>query len=606
MKTHCFALLLLAGAANAQEDRLLAILKTNAPIEEKADACRELARIGSRQAVPILALLLADEKLSDMARFALEPITDPAVDVVLRNVLGKLKGRLLVGVISSVGVRKDPAAVAPLGALLADPDPTVMQASARALGCFGSAAVAVLERFLTKSSGPNRDAVCDGLLRCAEASSGDDAAAIYDKLRALPNLSPQLRVAALRGAIRSRGTHGLPLLLEAIRTAGEVPAAAAIAISAEVPGAAVTQALVAELAAAAEPQQLLLLQALGSRGDATASPALIPLTQSGSIQRRLAAVHCLVQLASPAALPVLAALVTDPEQVISRAALTGMSGWPGKEADAALLALLDEASPNVRLALVNACGQRRMTAAVPALLDEAGGADAAVANASRRVLSELGGKEEEDFTPIFNGKDLSGWNGKPGWWKVEDGALTAESTAEKPCKQCNYLIWRGDQPADFELLADFKLSSHANSGIQLRSKELLNWDSYGYQADMTGDGSLVGFVYHHQYGLIAGRGDMSNIAADGTKTVAPLGDPAELLKHFKPGDWNTYRVVCSGPAITLYVNGALMCQITDQRVSRSDSCGVIALQMHPGPPMKIQFKNIRLKPLQPSGAVPQK
>jgi hypothetical protein len=79
--------------------------------------------------------------------------------------------------------------------------------------------------------------------------------------------------------------------------------------------------------------------------------------------------------------------------------------------------------------------------------------------------------------------------------------------------------------------------------------------------------------------------------------VEPIGDPAALLKHFKPNDWNTYRVVCLGPDITLYVNGVLMCQITDHRVPEAARRGLIALQMHPGPPMKIQFKNLRLKAL---------
>ena len=564
---------------------------------EKADACRELARIGTREAVPVLAPLLADEHLSDMARFALEPIADPAVDEVLRDALGKMKGRLLAGVISSVGVRKDPAAIAPLGKLLADPDPVVMQAAARALGGFGGAAVPVLEGVLSTGSGPGQLAVCEGLLRCAEASADADAAAIYDKLRALPELPIHLRVAALRGAILSRGTKGLPLLAGAIRDESHVPAADAIGIAMEMPGTEVTHALVGELAAATEPKQILLLHALGARGDATAAPAMAPLAQSGPVERRIAALHGILQLASPSSLPVLAALVQDPDAAISSEALAAITAFPGKEADAALLALLDGAAPKLRIAVIQAIGQRRMAAAIPVLTEEAAAKDAGVADAALKVLRDLEGKKDEDFTPIFNGRDLSGWNGKPGWWRVEDGALTAESTPEKPCKECNYLIWRGDEPADFELLADFKLSSGANSGIQLRSRELLNWDTFGYQADMTGDGSLVGFVYHHQYGLIAGRGEKSDFAADGTKSVEPLGDPAELLKHYKPGDWNTYRIICRGPGITLYVNDVLMCRITDQRVTPAASRGIIALQMHPGPPMKVQFKNIRIKRL---------
>ena len=198
---------------------------------------------------------------------------------------------------------------------------------------------------------------------------------------------------------------------------------------------------------------------------------------------------------------------------------------------------------------------------------------------------------------LFNGKDLAGWEGAPGWWTVEDGALTAQSTAEKPCKECNYLVWKGGQPADFELNCDFKLSAAANSGVQIRSETRPNWDTYGYQADMTGDGSLVGYVYHHKRGLIAARGEKVVIAADGNKEVGKIGDPAELLKNFKKEDWNHYKIVCRGPAISLEVNGVLMCQITDNDASTAAKSGIIALQMHPGPPMKVQFKNIVLKEL---------
>ncbi|HOW73841.1 MAG TPA: DUF1080 domain-containing protein [Phycisphaerae bacterium] len=198
---------------------------------------------------------------------------------------------------------------------------------------------------------------------------------------------------------------------------------------------------------------------------------------------------------------------------------------------------------------------------------------------------------------IFNGKDLAGWEGAPGWWKVEDGALTSQSTPDKPCTDCNYLIWKGGQLSDFELTCDFKLGASANSGVQIRSETRPNWDTYGYQADMTGDGGLVGYVYHHKRGLIAERGERVTITADGKKEVRKIGDAAELLKKFKKEDWNQYRIICRGSEITLYVNGVLMCQITDNDASTTVKSGIIALQMHPGPPMKVQFKDIALKEL---------
>ena len=207
---------------------------------------------------------------------------------------------------------------------------------------------------------------------------------------------------------------------------------------------------------------------------------------------------------------------------------------------------------------------------------------------------------EQEAAAIFNGKDLTGWEGQPGWWRVEDGALTSESTPEKPCKKANYLIWRGGRPSNFELSLDFKLSEKGNSGVQIRSLEKPDWDTFGYQADMEGDGKLIGYVYHHQHGLIGARGEKTTIALDGTKKVARIADPGELLKHYKAGVWNHYRIVCRGPEISVHLNGVLMCQITDHRVTKETDRGIIALQMHPGPPMKVQFRNILLKNLEPN------
>jgi HEAT repeat protein len=200
---------------------------------------------------------------------------------------------------------------------------------------------------------------------------------------------------------------------------------------------------------------------------------------------------------------------------------------------------------------------------------------------------------------LFNGKDLTGWDAKPGWWTVEDGALTSESTAEKPCKKCNYLIWKGGEPGDFELTLDFKLTGQGNSGIQIRSERRPDFDTYGYQADMDWDGKLVGYVYHHKRGLIAARGQKVVIPPRGEKKVETIGDAAKLKEVYKKGDWNQYKILCRGPNISLHVNGTLMCQVTDNDAKTAKPDGIIALQMHPGPPMKVQFKNIMLKPLGP-------
>ena len=212
---------------------------------------------------------------------------------------------------------------------------------------------------------------------------------------------------------------------------------------------------------------------------------------------------------------------------------------------------------------------------------------------SPRILAAAP-ESEEGFVSIFNGRDLSGWDGKPGWWRVEDGAITGESTPEKHLLKHNYLIWRGGQPADFELRLRFRLQG-GNSGIQFRSRELPDWDTRGYQADMDAADQYTGGIYEHQRGLIASRGQKVSIASNGTRQVASLGDPAELRKHIKDGDWNDYRVVARGSVMKLFINGVLTAQADDRQTNHAASSGILAFQLHPGPPMKVQFQNIRIK-----------
>jgi HEAT repeat protein len=199
-----------------QVDKMIAVLKSETPLHEKVAACRGLAVVGTKDAVPTLASLLGDEKLSHMARYALEPIPDPAVDDALRDALGKpsLKGRLLAGVIGSIGVRRDAKAVEPLAKLLGSPeDPDVVQAAARSLGSIGTPEAAkALQRACASASAANLPAVCEGLLRAAEVmiakGQREEARAIYDGLRALPAAPRHVRTAAVRGAILARGPGG--------------------------------------------------------------------------------------------------------------------------------------------------------------------------------------------------------------------------------------------------------------------------------------------------------------------------------------------------------------------------------------------------------------
>jgi hypothetical protein len=215
---------------------------------------------------------------------------------------------------------------------------------------------------------------------------------------------------------------------------------------------------------------------------------------------------------------------------------------------------------------------------------------AGVLSASITLASE----GEEGFVSMFNGKDLTGWEGKPGGWWVEDGAITSQSTEENPCVKHHYLYWRGGRPADFELRLEYRIVG-GNSGIQFRSREVPEWDTDGYQADIEAGQQWTGALFQHRRGGVAMRGEKVVIDEDGKKTVTPIGDPVELQKHVHADDWNRYYIVAKGPEVILKINDVVMSHAIDRDRKLACRQGVIALQMHPGPPMKVQFRNLRIK-----------
>jgi len=386
--------------AKQQEAKLIAVLKSDAPQKEKADACRELARIGAKDAVPALVALLGDEKLSHMARYGLETIQDPAADEALRDAVGRLKGRPLVGAIGSIGVRRDAKATDALAKLLQDADADVAQAAARALGKIGTPAAAkALDGALAKAPAANQLAFCEGSLRCAEAllASGqrDAAIAIYDRLRSLQPAPHQVRTGALRGAVLTRGKDGLPLLVQAIRGGDLVLVEAAARIAIEMPAdAEVTKALADELAKLSPDKQILMTQVLGERGDAAALPALLALAKSGDKSARVGAIRALPEIGNAAAVPVLASLLGDPESEVAQAAQDALAALPGAEADAAIVAMLNQPDAKARAMAIDLLGQRRVVGAVPALLKAAEDADESIRVASLKALGALGGTAE--------------------------------------------------------------------------------------------------------------------------------------------------------------------------------------------------------------------
>lgn len=208
-------------------------------------------------------------------------------------------------------------------------------------------------------------------------------------------------------------------------------------------------------------------------------------------------------------------------------------------------------------------------------------------------------KDKDGFVSIFNGKNLDGWAGLEDAWKVQDGSIVGESTPEKPCKASHYLYWTEKEPGDFHLKLKFRLRGDgANSGIQFRSEKRPNWDTYGYQADMDDSLQWTGALFHHKRAAVAERGCENTIDPDGTVHTQRFAEAAELIKAYKPNEWNEYEVIAKGSEITLKINGKTMCKADDRHAQDSAKSGIIALQMHQGPPMKVEFKDIKIKLLE--------
>jgi HEAT repeat protein len=387
------------GAAFAErEAALIAILKSDAPAASKAITCKRLAVCGTKAAVPALAPLLENEQLSSWARVALEAIPGPESDEALRQALGKVRGRLLVGVINSLGMRRDAGATDRLIARLKDGDADVASASAAALGRIGGdAAAKVLEPALATAPPAVRSAVAEGCILCAERSlaegKAEDAMKLYDAVRQA-EVPETRRLEATRGAILARGTAGKALLVEELRSADRHRFNLALRVARELAGPEVTEALAAEAGRLPADRQAWLILALADRGDSKALPAVLAAAKGGPPNVRVAAMGAMERFGDASCVPVLldGAVEGDPE--IAQAAKVALLRLPGGNVDADLAARLPRASGGARLVLIELSGQRRIEAALPTLVQCAGDADASVRRAAVAAIGAVGGGRE--------------------------------------------------------------------------------------------------------------------------------------------------------------------------------------------------------------------
>ncbi|MGB0745130.1 MAG: 3-keto-disaccharide hydrolase [Opitutales bacterium] len=232
---------------------------------------------------------------------------------------------------------------------------------------------------------------------------------------------------------------------------------------------------------------------------------------------------------------------------------------------------------------------------------------------------ESGKGDENGFVPIFNGNTLDGWEGDPVYWRVEDGHMVGEITPETLVKRNTFIIWQELQPADFELKLEYRISKEGNSGVNYRSEKMDDhpFALSGYQADIDGRNRYTGQNYEER-----GR---TTLAYPGQMTVIPplknaptaearkklikknawtpsvvtetLGDKKALVQTMKSEDWNHMHIVAVGNRLQHYVNGVLLSDVTDNDPLHRKMSGYIGVQVHVGPPMKVEYRNIRLKVL---------
>jgi hypothetical protein len=211
--------------------------------------------------------------------------------------------------------------------------------------------------------------------------------------------------------------------------------------------------------------------------------------------------------------------------------------------------------------------------------------------------------DEPGFQPIFDGKTLSGWDGNPSYWRVENGALVGEITPSTVVKSNTFVVWRGGRPKDFELKLEYRITASGNSGINYRSEIIPDpvtpdnkFAMRGYQCDIDGAKRYVGNNYEEKGRLfLAVRGQLTRVVGGRPPVlVSTFGDAADMAS-IATDDWNAVHISARGNTLTHMVNGRLMSTVIDDDAPNRPADGLIGVQVHVGPPMKVEYRNIRLK-----------
>lgn len=217
------------------------------------------------------------------------------------------------------------------------------------------------------------------------------------------------------------------------------------------------------------------------------------------------------------------------------------------------------------------------------------------------VLSLSGQPPKDGFTLIFDGKTFNGWEGDTSIWRIANGVIIGETSARTSLKANSFLIWTAGQSNDFELKLEFRISEEGHSGVNYRSERVIDhpFALKGYKLDVDGKHIHTGENYEERgRGVLAKRGESSVLAFRQKPNINRLpGEPGTPVPSTKINDWNECLIVAKGNKLQHYINGILVSEVIDNDKTLRRSSGYLGLQVHAGPPMKTQYRNIRIKPL---------
>jgi len=226
-----------------------------------------------------------------------------------------------------------------------------------------------------------------------------------------------------------------------------------------------------------------------------------------------------------------------------------------------------------------------------------------IAAYAAQSFPEPAGADTAGFVAIFDGKTLAGWDADPKYWHVEAGMLVGVVTPETLLKANSFAIWRGGAPADFELKVEYRVSAAGNSGVNYRSVEIPTpaFALKGYQCDIDGANRYTGQNYEeHGRTFLALRGQIVRATGDSKRAIiGSVGEKDALATFIRAGDWNQIHLIIRGNVLTHLVNGHVMSVVVDEDAAQRMAAGLIGVQVHVGPPMKIEYRNFLLKVLPP-------